>query len=91
MKVKYLSFVEVAVLIIAFPFELVIHLVFLPFTWVTRLDIWINTHTKYWKFKVGNCLLRHSFEATHGMIKNKSILRNWTAYDAYQKLKLWVK
>lgn len=78
--------VEMAVLIIAFPFTLVIYFVFLPFAWVARFGNWLYYKTQYWKFKFGNYLLRHSYEAKHGLIKNKSILRNKTAYDVYVSL-----
>lgn len=87
MKVKYLSTLEMIVLIIILPFHLVVYLVFLPFLWVSRFGDWIYSSTKYWTFKFGNWLLRHSYEATHGLIKNKSILRNWTAWDYVNKIK----
>ena len=88
MKVKYLSMLEMAVLIIAFPFQLVIYLVFLPFVWVSRFGNWMYSNSKFWTFKFGNWLLRHSYEVKHGLIKNRSVIRNMTAFDVYEKYHL---
>lgn len=47
--------------------------------------LWFEGKTKYSLWKVGNYLLRNSWEAKNGQIRNKAILRNWTAYDYVKK------
>ncbi len=86
MKVKYLAIIEIAVLIIAFIPTLLCYLFYLPFYLVSRGFGWILDTLQYWKFKFGNWLLRHSYEVTHGVVRNKSLISSMTAIDVYLRL-----
>lgn len=85
MRIKYLVIIELAVLIIALIPTLLFFLCYTPFSLVTRGFEWIFKTIQFWNFKFGNWLLRHSYEATHGMIKNKAVLQNMTPYDVHYK------
>ena len=85
MRIKYLAFIEMAVLIIAFIPTVLFYLLYLPFYLGARGFGWIYNTTQHWKFKLGNWLLRHSYEAKNGKIRNKAVLRNMTAYDVHYR------
>ena len=91
MRVKYLAIIEFAVLSIAFIPTFVFWVISLPIVWLFKVVAYVWEISAHWKFKFGNWLLRHSKEAKSGMIRNKSILRNMTAYDFEKMVKKYSK